>query len=121
MLTTQCTIMLSLSHLCPQAREYCTLGHVLSLWETLSVQLAQQLMFQRQVPIELSSVIMVSVATLDISKLREPCQSGHITLDISKLREPCQSGHILGVLVSLLEGFHYTLAVHNVSYVLCMV
>ena len=62
-------------------------------------------MFQRQVSIELSSVIMVSVATLDISKLREPCQSGHI----------------LGVLVSLLEGFHYTLAVHNVSYVLCMV
>ena len=32
-----------------QAREYCTLGHVLSLWETLSVELARQLTLQGQV------------------------------------------------------------------------
>ena len=35
--------------LSPQAREYCTLGHVLSLWETLSVELARQLTLKGQV------------------------------------------------------------------------
>ena len=33
----------------PQALEYCTLGHVLSLWETLSVELAKQLTLSGQV------------------------------------------------------------------------
>ena len=38
-----------LLHLLSQAREYCTLGHILSLWETLSVELARQLTLQGQV------------------------------------------------------------------------
>ena len=39
----------SLPHLSSQAQGHCTLGHVLSLWETLSVELARQLMLQGQV------------------------------------------------------------------------
>ena len=32
-----------------QAREYCCLGHILSLWETISVELAKQLYLAGQV------------------------------------------------------------------------
>ena len=32
-----------------QAREYCCLGHILSLWETISVELAKQLYLAEQV------------------------------------------------------------------------
>ena len=39
----------SVIFLIPQALEYCTLGHVLSLWETLSVELAKQLTLSDQV------------------------------------------------------------------------
>ena len=35
--------------LIPKALEYCTLGHVLSLWETLSVELAKLLTLTDQV------------------------------------------------------------------------
>ena len=38
-----------LASLIPQALEYCTLGHVLSLWETLSVELAKLLTLTDQV------------------------------------------------------------------------
>ena len=36
-----------------QAQEYCTLGHILSLWETLSVELARQLTLNGQEPFDL--------------------------------------------------------------------
>ncbi len=36
----------------PQAKEHCTLGHILSLWETLSVELARQLWHTGQEPFE---------------------------------------------------------------------
>ena len=32
-----------------QATEYCTLGHILSLWETISVQMAKILTIRKQV------------------------------------------------------------------------
>ena len=35
-----------------QAQEYCNLGHVLSLWETLSVELATQLTLNGQEPFD---------------------------------------------------------------------
>ena len=38
-----------LASLIPKALEYCTLGHVLSLWETLSVELAKLLTLTDQV------------------------------------------------------------------------
>ncbi len=35
-----------------QAREHCTLGHIISLWETISVELARQLWQNDQEPFE---------------------------------------------------------------------
>ena len=35
-----------------QAKEYCSLGHVISLWETISVELARQLWLAGQEPFE---------------------------------------------------------------------
>ena len=41
-------------HTCIQAREYCCLGHILSLWETISVELAKQLYLRGQVKLMIS-------------------------------------------------------------------
>ena len=35
-----------------QAKDYCTLGHIISLWETISVELARQLWKTGQEPFE---------------------------------------------------------------------
>ena len=40
--------------LIPKALEYCTLGHVLSLWETLSVEIAKLFTLTDQVNIHVS-------------------------------------------------------------------
>ncbi len=40
-----------LNHI-PQAKEHCTLGHILSLWKTISVELAKQLWHTGQEPFE---------------------------------------------------------------------
>ena len=39
-------------HVHTQAQENCTLGHILSLWETLSVELAAQLTLNGQEPFD---------------------------------------------------------------------
>ena len=36
----------------PQAKEHCTLGHIISLWETISVELSRQLWHTGQEPFE---------------------------------------------------------------------
>ena len=41
-----------------QAREYCCLGHILSLWETISVELARQLYLRGQVKFNVNSGIV---------------------------------------------------------------
>ena len=37
---------------CTQALEYCHLGHILSLWETLSVQMSKNLTLAQQVRVD---------------------------------------------------------------------
>ena len=74
-----------------QAKEYCILGHIISLWETISVELARQLWYNEQEPFE----------AVPFDYMRELSNGEKNELD--KCLRTFDLGWLLGVLFEFIE------------------
>ena len=72
----------------PQAKEHCTLGHILSLWETISVELARQLWHTGQEPFErIPEGYSADLSTVQLNELNKCLRTFDLVLLLGRLFE----------------------------------